>query len=94
MSADVIRGIVLHVALEHKLVSPYTSFVAVDQEPARSSSQALERQSIASMTPAGQTAVAVPQTGTSAPLLRMLGMLLIAAAALFFWLGRRPQLAS
>jgi Ca-activated chloride channel family protein len=93
VSADVIRGIVLHVALEHKLVSPYTSFVAVDQEPARSSSLALERQSVASMRPAGQTAVAVPQTATPAPLLRVLGILLIAAAVLF-WLGRRPQLAS
>jgi Ca-activated chloride channel family protein len=93
ISADVIRGIVLSVALEHKLVSPYTSFVAVDQEPARSSSQALGRQSVANMTPAGRTAVAVPQTSTPAPLLRMLGALLIAAAVLF-WLGRRPQLAS
>ena len=93
ISADVIRGIVLNVALEHKIVSPYTSFVAVDQAPARSSSQALGRQNVASMTPAGQTAVAVPQTSTPAPLLRVLGMVLIASAALF-WLGRRPRLAS
>jgi Ca-activated chloride channel family protein len=93
VSADVIRGIVTHVALEHNIVSPYTSFVAVDQEPSRSSSQALGRQSVANMTPAGQSAVAVPQTATPAPLLRVLGTLLIAAAALF-WLRRRPQLAS
>jgi Ca-activated chloride channel homolog len=93
ISADVIRGIVTHVALEHKIVSPYTSFVAVDQEPGRSSSQALGRESVANMTPAGQTAAAVPQTATPAPLLRVLGSLLIAAAALF-WLGRRPRLAS
>jgi Ca-activated chloride channel family protein len=93
ISPDVIRGIVTHVALEHKIVSPYTSFVAVDQEPARSSSQALGRESVANMTPAGQTAAAVPQTATPAPLLRVLGGLLIAAAVLF-WLGRRPRLAS
>jgi Ca-activated chloride channel family protein len=93
ISADVIRGIVLHVALEHKIVSPYTSFVAVDREPARSSSQALARESVANMTPAGQTAFAVPQTATPAPLLRVLGGLLIAAAALF-WLVRRPQRSS
>ena len=92
ISPDVIRGIVTHVALEHKIVSPYTSFVAVDQEPARSSSQALGRESVANMTPAGQTVAAVPQTATPAPLLRVLGGLLIAAAALF-WLGRRPRLA-
>ena len=62
VSADLIRKIVLDVALEHKIVSPYTSFVAVDQEPARSSSQALGRQGVANMAPAGQAAVAVPQT--------------------------------
>jgi Ca-activated chloride channel family protein len=92
VSADLIRKVVLDVALEHKIVSPYTSFVAVDQEPARSSSQALGRQGVANMAPAGQAAVAVPQTATPAPLLRTLGMLLIAAAGLF-WLGRRPRLA-
>jgi Ca-activated chloride channel family protein len=93
VSADLIRKIVLDVALEHKLVSPYTSFVAVDQEPARSDSQALGRRSVANMTPAGQTAAAVPQTATLAPLLRALGMLLIAGAGLFY-LSRRPRLAS
>ena len=93
ISADVIRGIVTHVALEHKIVSPYTSFVAVDQEPARSSSQVLARESVANMTPAGQAALAVPQTATPAPLLRVLGGLLIVAAVLF-WLGRRRQPSS
>jgi Ca-activated chloride channel family protein len=93
VSADLIRKIVLDVAREHKIVSPYTSFVAVDQEPARSSSQALGRQGVANMAPAVQAAVAVPQTATPAPLLRGLGMLLIAAAG-FFWLGRRPRLVS
>ena len=93
VSAELIRKIVLDVALEHKIVSPYTSFVAVDQEQARSSSEALGRQNVANMAPAGQTAAAVPQTATPAPLLRALGMLLIAAAG-FFWLGRRPRLAA
>ncbi len=93
VSAELIRKIVLDVALEHKIVSPYTSFVAVDREPARSSSQTLGRRSVANMAPAGQTAVAVPQTATPAPLLRALGTLLIAAAGLF-WLGRRSRLAS
>jgi LPXTG-motif cell wall-anchored protein len=45
------------------------------------------------MAPAGQTAAAVPQTATPAPLLRALGMLLIAAAG-FFLLGRRLRLAA
>ena len=93
VSAELIRKIVLDVALEHKIVSPYTSFVAVDQEQARSSSEALGRQNVANMAPAGQTAAAVPQTATPAPLLRALGMLLIAAAG-FFLLGRRLRLAA
>jgi Ca-activated chloride channel family protein len=93
VSAELIRKIVLDVALEHKIVSPYTSFVAVDQEQARSSSEALGRRNVANMAPAGQTAAAVPQTATPAPLLRALGMLLIAAAG-FFLLGRRLRLAA
>jgi Ca-activated chloride channel family protein len=94
VSADLIRKIVLDVALEHKIVSPYTSFVAVDETPVRAESQPLERQNIASMRPAGQTALAVPQTGSAAPLYRVLGALLIAAAGLL-WLGRpRRSLAA
>jgi Ca-activated chloride channel homolog len=86
VSADLIHKIVLDVALEHKIVSPYTSFVAVDETPARAESQPLERQNIASMRAAGQTALAVPQTASAAPLYRVLGALLIAAAALL-WLA-------
>jgi Ca-activated chloride channel family protein len=92
VSADLIRKIVLDVALEHKVVSPYTSFVAVDEPPVRADSQALARQNIASMRPAGQTAAAMPQTASFAPLYRLLGALLVAAAGLL-WLGR-PRLAA
>src|SRR5881394_3406727 len=85
VSADLIRKIVLDVALEHKIVSPYTSFVAVDETPARADSQPLERRNIASVRPAGQTAVALPQTASLAPFYRLLGALLVAAAGLL-WL--------
>jgi Ca-activated chloride channel family protein len=93
VSADLIRKIVLDVALEHKIVSPYTSFVAVDETPARADAQPLEQQNVASMTPAGQTAAAVPQTASLAPLYRLLGALLVAAATLL-WLGRPRRLAA
>ena len=93
VSADLIRKIVLDVALEHKIVSPYTSFVAVDETPARADAQPLERQNVASMMPAGQTAAAVPQTASLAPLYRLLGALLVAAATLL-WLGRPRRLAA
>jgi Ca-activated chloride channel family protein len=88
VSADLIRKIVLDVALEHKIVSPYTSFVAVDETPVRAESQALARADVANMRPAGQTAAAMPQTASAAPLYRVLGALLVAAAGLL-WLGRR-----
>jgi len=92
VSADLIRKIVLDVALEHKIVSPYTSFVAVDETPVRAESQALARADVANMKPAGQTAAAMPQTASAAPLYRLLGALLVAAAGLL-WL-RRPRLAA
>ena len=38
-----IRKLVIETALEHHLVSPYTSLVAVDKTPARSAAAALER---------------------------------------------------
>jgi Ca-activated chloride channel homolog len=93
VSADLIRKVVLEVALEHKIVTPYTSFVAIDETPGRAEVQPLQQQTITNMRPAGQTAAAVPQSATPAPLLRALGMLLVAAAALV-WLRRRPPLAS
>jgi LPXTG-motif cell wall-anchored protein len=45
------------------------------------------------MTPAGQTAAAMPQTASLAPLYRLLGALLVAAAGLL-WLGRPRRLAA
>jgi Ca-activated chloride channel family protein len=78
-----IRELVVATALEHHLVSPYTSLVAVDRTPARSASTALERRSIENGTPAGaQYALALPQTATPAALLRWLGALVLLGAAL------------
>jgi Ca-activated chloride channel homolog len=79
-----IRKLVIDTALEHHLVSPYTSLVAVDKTPARSAAAALERRDIENTMPAGaQWQAAFPQTATPGPLLRWLGTLsLLAAAAL------------
>jgi Ca-activated chloride channel family protein len=88
-----IRKLVVATALEHHLVSPYTSLVAVDQTPARSAATALERRQIANAVPAGaQWAVALPQTATPAPLLRALGWLVLLGAALSA-LGGRARVA-
>jgi Ca-activated chloride channel family protein len=82
VAEDLIRKVVLDVALAHKIVTPYTSFVAVDETPARPAGEPLAQQRIANLAPAGSTAMALPQTATSAPLLRAVGLLLLAAAAM------------
>lgn len=84
-----VRAAVTAVALAHQLVSPYTSLVAVDHTPARTT-EALKRARLANAAPAG-AAVALPQTALGLPghaLLGLLGVLL----ALLAWhpVFRRP----
>jgi Ca-activated chloride channel family protein len=82
IAEDLIRKLVVETALEHHLVSPYTSLVAVDKTPARLREAALERRNIENTMPAGaQWQAALPQTATPAPLLRWLGALAWLAAA-------------
>jgi Ca-activated chloride channel family protein len=77
-----IRKLVVETALEHHLVSPYTSLVAVDKTPARSAAAALERRNIENTMPAGaQWQAAFPQTATPAPQLRWFGAIVLLAAA-------------
>jgi Ca-activated chloride channel family protein len=84
VNESLIRKLVIDTALEHHLVSPYTSLVAVDKTPARSAPAALERRNIPNTMPAGaQWQAAFPKTATPGPLLRWLGALaLILAGAL------------
>ena len=81
VNEDLIRKIVVDVALEHGLVSPYTSLVAVDKTPVRSTAAGLERKTVGNMVPAGAVWGGLPQTATAAPLLRLLGFLLLLIAA-------------
>ncbi|HEX7081518.1 MAG TPA: marine proteobacterial sortase target protein [Gammaproteobacteria bacterium] len=89
VSESVIRSVVVETALEHGLVSPYTSLVAVDRTPARSRAAALERQAVGNMAPAGTSLAYLPATATPAELYRRLGWLAIAAAALLLGTLRR-----
>ena len=63
-------------AVQHGLMSAYTSFVAVDSTPARSSEAPMESDSLPTLLPAGSQAgmLRYPQTATSAPLLIALGL--------------------
>ena len=76
-----IRKLVIDTALEHHLVSPYTSLIAVDKTPARSAAAALERKNLSNTMPAGaQWQAAFPKTATPGPLLRWLGAIALIVA--------------
>jgi Ca-activated chloride channel family protein len=64
-------------ALEHHLVSKFTSLIAVDKTPVRPSSANLDKQQVPNLLPYGQSQQAIfgfPATATSAPLNRLIGM--------------------
>ena len=66
--SDALRSAMLTTALDHRLVSRYTSFVAVEQQPSRLPSDKLEAHDVANARPAGQSAqpFAYPSTATTA----------------------------
>jgi Ca-activated chloride channel family protein len=84
-----VRPHVVKVALEHHLVSAYTSLVAVDVTPTGPAfaKTALVKASL----PAGWGANGgtIPQTDTAATLQLLMGLLALSAAAFFAVLGRR-----
>jgi Ca-activated chloride channel family protein len=84
-----VRPLIVATALEHHLVSKYTSLVAVDVTPIAAGDP--ERTVIPGLLPAGLEASgfvgSLPQTATPAPLLLLVGSILGALA----WLVRRPR---
>ena len=87
---DVIRKGIVDTALEHHLVSKYTSLVAVDKTPVRPASEALGKDQVPNLLPHGQNMQRImgfAATGTSAPLQRQIGVLLL-ILAIFVWLFR------
>ena len=82
-----IRPAVVKVALEHHLVSRYTSLVAVDVTPTAPAGErrtALVKASAPRATAAGE----LPQTDTESTLQILLGLLALAAAATVALVGR------
>ncbi|WP_449285949.1 marine proteobacterial sortase target protein [Marinobacter sp. PE14] len=63
-------------AVQHGLMSAYTSFVAVDSTPARSTDTPMTSENLPTLLPAGSQAgmLRYPQTATTAPLLIALGL--------------------
>jgi Ca-activated chloride channel family protein len=89
MGADeaAIRPAVLKVALEHHLVSRYTSLVAVDVTPTAPGGDK-RTALVKASAPHGSTAGELPQTGTEATLQIVLGLLALAAAGMVAFIGR------
>lgn len=85
--ADGSRSAIIATALEHHLVSKYTSMVAVDKTPVRASGDPLQSEQIPNLMPYGQSGNAIfgfPATATNGPLLLFRGIAcLLAALALF-----------
>lgn len=80
-----VREDVLEVALTHKLLSPYTSFVAVEKTPGRPATEALEQSAVPNARPEGQSdqPYAWPATATDSRWQLLLGALLLLLAVLF-----------
>jgi Ca-activated chloride channel family protein len=92
-AADAIRAAVIEVALAHRLVSRYTSLVAVDVTPARPVDATLTSHAVPVNLPRGweyaKVFGALPQTATPAGLhLALGGTLLLLAASLWWWRRR------
>jgi Ca-activated chloride channel family protein len=76
--------------IEHELITPYTSFLAVDKTPSRPMTASMDSDSVPTLLPAGSTSgmLRYPQTATLAPLLQalgLLGLMLSAAIGLLKW---------
>lgn len=79
-SEDAVRPLMLDVALEHHLVSRYTSLVAVDRSPVRPPEAALDSAQFANAAPAGSLAFAAGGTGSRSRLSLAIALGLIALA--------------
>ncbi|WP_228160639.1 marine proteobacterial sortase target protein [Marinobacter bohaiensis] len=73
---DEVREQVTPLALQHGLVTRYTSFVAVDQTPARTQADRLAAEDVPTLLPAGSTPgmLRYPQTATASNLLILIGL--------------------
>ena len=77
---EAVRSAVVAVALQHQLVSPYTSLVAVDRTPVRPSTAGLKARAVPSLMPTGSMA-GFPRTATPASLHLLFGLAALLLAA-------------
>jgi Ca-activated chloride channel family protein len=97
--AESMRAAVVETALKYRLVSKFTSLVAIDKTPARPKGAGLESEQVPNLLPYGQSQQAIlgfPATATPAALQRLLGIaaLLLAFSLMAFGRSRRVRLVS
>jgi Ca-activated chloride channel family protein len=82
----------LAVALEHQIVSPVTSLVAVQATPIRAAGDAAPERAVPGMVPHGMTMGlnGLPATATGAQLRWLLALLLAIAGVVLFYAATRP----
>ncbi len=86
--SDLLRDAIIDVALLHKIMSRYTSFVAVDRTPVRPLDALLKGKRVPNARPAGHI-YAYPATATPAIEKLWFALLCFAVAAQLWWLQRR-----
>ncbi len=88
-----VRAAVLPLALNHKLVSPYTSFVAVENSASRTDAEPLKSIPIPNARPHGQSAqnYAYPQGATHAAQSILWGLLLLGFGAIIYFCIRKEE---
>lgn len=90
---DEVRADVLRLALQHQLLSPYTSFVAVEEQASRPAGEPLASAPVPNLLPQGQSlqAISYPRTATSAGLQLLLGLLAYIALLGLRYTARRMR---
>jgi Ca-activated chloride channel family protein len=87
-----VRQDVLAVALQHQLLSPYTSFIAIEELVSRPAGDGLSSKPVANTRPRGQSpqVYAYPRTATTAPAKAWFAVLALFLAMMLCVL-RRPE---
>ncbi|TRX53846.1 marine proteobacterial sortase target protein [Thalassomonas sp. M1454] len=77
------------VALEHNILSKYTSLVAVEKQPSRKVNEYLKQQSVANAMPKGSLqSIPLAQTATSAKMQLLVGLILMLMTAIYILVER------
>lgn len=81
---DLHKDAITELALEQQLLSPYTSFVAVEQKITRPKENKLKTKDIPNLQPAGSEQFAYPQTATSWKQMVLLGLIFWILALMYY----------